>query len=130
MRRTTCRTATIGRSQRPTTKVNSSGDDIALLPLGHDHDLEITFVLVPAGAVFRRHLGIGLDLECLVRPMAPASLVQISDRLSFGPQRTNVLPCDDVTSQAVNFVTLGRCPTAKILHAFQQAEPEDLSIFT
>src|SRR5471030_2203742 len=62
--------------------------------------------------------------------MAGASLVQISDRLSFGPQRTNVFPCDDVTSQSVNFVTLGRRPTAKILHALQQAQPEDLSIFT
>src|SRR5664279_3419303 len=62
-------------------------------------------------------------------PMAPASLVQIPDRLSFGTQRTNVLPRNDLTSQAVNFVTLRRRPLSKILHAFQQAEPEDLSIF-
>ena len=34
-----------------------------------------------------------------------------------------------LTSQAVNFVTLRRRPTAKIFHAFQQAQPEDLSIF-
>jgi hypothetical protein len=48
-------------------------------------------------------------------------LVQIPDRLSFGTQRTNVLPCNDLISQAVNFVTLRRRPTAEILHAFQQA---------
>jgi hypothetical protein len=48
-------------------------------------------------------------------------LVQIPDRLSFGTQWANVLPCNDLTSQAVNFVTLRRRPTAKILHAFQQA---------
>ena len=29
--------------------------------LGHDHDLEIAFVLVPAGALFRRQVGVGLD---------------------------------------------------------------------
>src|ERR1700733_3114452 len=55
-------------------------------------------------------------------------LVQISDRLSFGTQRANILPCNDLTGQAVNFVTLRRRPTAKILHAFQQAQPENLSI--
>src|ERR1700733_7903572 len=57
-------------------------------------------------------------------------LVQIPDRLSFGTQRTNILPCNDLTSQAVTFVTLRRRPAAKILHAFQQAQPEDLSILT
>src|SRR5271165_2714750 len=56
--------------------------------------------------------------------------VQIADRLSFGPQRTKVLPCNDLTRQAVNFITLRRRPTAKILYAFQQAQPEDLSVFT
>jgi hypothetical protein len=48
-------------------------------------------------------------------------LVQIPDRLSFGTQRTNILPRNDLTSQAVNFIALRRRPTAKILHAFQQA---------
>jgi hypothetical protein len=48
-------------------------------------------------------------------------LVQIPDRLSFGTQRTNILAGNDLTSQAVNFITLRRRPTAKILHAFQQA---------
>src|ERR1700712_4761299 len=106
MRRTPGSTTTTGRSQRPSTKVNSSGDDIALLSLGHGHDLKIIFV----------------------RPTASASFVQISDRFSFGTQRTNVLPRNDLTRQTVNFVTLRRRPAAKGLHAFQQAEPEDLGI--
>ena len=56
-------------------------------------------------------------------------LVQIPDRLAFVTQRTNILPGNDLTSQAVNFVALRRRPAAKILHAFQQAQSEDLGIF-
>src|SRR5258707_11593451 len=56
--------------------------------------------------------------------------VQISDRLAFGTQRTNVLLCDDLARQAVNLVTLRRRPAAELLHALQKAEPEDLRIFT
>ena len=56
-------------------------------------------------------------------------LVQISDRFALGAQRTNVLPRNDLTGHAVNLVPLCRRPAAKILHAFEQAEPEDLRIF-
>jgi hypothetical protein len=56
-------------------------------------------------------------------------LVQIPDRLAFVTQRTNVLPRNDLTSQAVDFVALRRRPAAKVLDAFQQAQPEDLGIF-
>jgi hypothetical protein len=34
-----------------------------------------------------------------------------------------------LTSQAIDFVALHRGPTAKIFHALQKAEPEDLRIF-
>src|SRR3954452_23439991 len=56
-------------------------------------------------------------------------LVQISDRLAFGAQGTNVLPGDDLTSQAVNLVALRRRPATKILHAFQQSESKELGVF-
>src|ERR1700753_2942077 len=54
--------------------------------------------------------------------------VEISDRLAFGAQRTNVLVRDDLAGQAVDLVTLRRRPATKALHAFEKAEPKDLGI--
>ena len=58
-----------------------------------------------------------------------SSSVQIPNRLAFGTQGANVLLRDDLARQAVNLVTLRRRPAAKLLHALQKAEPQDLRIF-